>query len=286
MNKAKVAVVILNYKLKNEVVKAVNSVLASHYRPLDIIVVDNNSGDGIAEAIKEFKGVLFVQTGANLGYSGGNNQGIAVAIERLADLVFVLNPDAVVKPDTIDKLVQAFNDPRVGMAGPKIYFTDKDNTLWYAGGIFDQANVLGKHRGVDQVDTGKYDTIQETDFVTGAAVMIRRQVLEKVGWFDERYFLYYEDADLSKRVQQAGFKTMYVPSSVAYHANARATGLGSPLQDYFITRNRMLYASKFLGWRTQFALFREALRNLGSLTRRRALIDFLCHNLGKGSFIK
>lgn len=200
------------------------------------------------------------------------------------ELIFILNPDTTVEKNTIRILVTKMEKFEASIVSPKIYFTGT-KSIWYAGGIFDKSNVLGSHRGVDEEDKGQYDESIETDFATGAAMMVRRDVFDSIGLLDKRYFLYYEESDFCFRAKKAGFKTMYIPESVVEHSNAASTGLGSPLQDYFITRNRMLFAKKFLSLRTQFALLREGLRNLRIPARRLALIDFLLGRFEKGSFI-
>ena len=281
---AKVAVVILNFKVKEETLKCIASVKRSTFKDLEIIVVDNHSSDGLASAISSDKKVVFIQNSDNLGYTGGNNVGIKKALEDEADFIFILNPDTTVEPKAVKNLVAELSTEGVGIVGPKILFSDR-KTIWYAGGHLDLANVLGGHRGVDEKDSGQYDQIEETENVTGGAMMVKREVFEKIGLFDDRYFLYYEDSDFCFRARKAGFRLMYVPTAVVYHDNARSTGLGSPLQDYFITRNRMLFASKFLPFRTRLALIREALKNFKIPARRRALIDFLTDNFGRGGFI-
>ncbi len=285
----KVTAVVLNYKVRDLTVKCVESLKQSTL-VLEIIVVDNNSGDGVEEEIKKL-GVEFIQTGANLGYTGGNNIGIKKALKNGSDLILILNPDTVVDKNCLKNLIKGMEETGAGIVGPKIYFRDKSSrsargarkTIWYAGGKFDRLNVIGQHRGVDEKDSGQYDQITETDFVTGAAILVDKKVFDQVGFFDEKYFLYYEDLDFCERAKKAGIKVAYISTAVVYHENAKSTGLGSPLQDYYITRNRMLFAKKFLPFRTQFALFREALKNLGNPVRRLALWDFITRNFGKGS---
>lgn len=278
----KIAVVILNYKLKNLVLKCVNSVLESSHKNLQVIVVDNNSEDNIEQSIPQNPKVIFIQSGDNLGFTGGNNLGIKKALEGNPDYIFILNPDTTIKNNTISELLKKTEKYNAGVASPKIYFSDS-KIIWYAGGKFDKANVLGSHIGVDQKDVGRFDEDRETDFATGAAMFIKKEVFEQIGLFDERYFMYYEDSDFCFRAKKAGFKIMYIYSSLVYHLNAQSTGLGSPLQDFYITRNRMLFASKFLSLRTQFALLREAFRNSSTIIRRKALIDFLLSRFGKGT---
>ena len=281
----KVAVIILNFKVAEYTIKAVSSVLKSTHKSKDIYVVDNNSGDDIEERLKKYPEVKFIQTGDNLGFAGGNNVGIRQALKTDANYIFILNPDAWVTKDTIAQILLGMDKYQADVANPKIYFPE-GKTIWFAGKIFDKANVLGSHLGVDEEDKGQYDTPKELDDVTGAALMVKREVFEKIGLLDEKYFMYYEDLDFATRAKKRGFKIMYLPQAVVFHANAKSSGVGSPLQDYFITRNRMLYARKFLSPRTQFALLREAWRNRGIPERKLALQDFLMGKFGKGSFIK
>ena len=278
----KVAVVILNFNVRDLALKCVDTVRKSTYQNTEIILVDNASSDGIAEEILKYKDIRFIRNEKNLGYSGGNNAGIKKALEDGADFVLVLNPDTTIDKNCIKNLVDGMEKNNADIVGPKIYFS-KSKKIWYVGGILDLNNVIGKHRGVDEEDKGQYDDDSGTDFVSGAAIMIKREVFEKIGFFDDRYFLYYEDSDFCYRAKKTGFKIFYTPQAVVYHENAKSTGLGSPLQDYYITRNRMLFASKFLPLRTRFALFREALRNLENPMRRLAFWDFLTGNFGKGS---
>lgn len=278
----KVAVVILNFNVKEKTLKCISSVEKSSHKDIQMIVV-NNCEDNFEEELKKFPEVIFIQNTQNTGYTGGNNVGIKRALKEGADFVFILNPDTEIEKNTIEKLLEVSERTGAGIVGPKVLFDDR-RTIWFAGGIFDKANVIGQHRGVDERDHGQYDEEAETDYVTGGMMFINAEVFKKIGFFDEQYFLYYEDSDFCTRAKKAGFKLIYAPSAVVYHANAQSTGLGSPLQDYFQTRNRMFFASKFLSFRTRFALLREAMRNLKMPTRRLALLDFLMGNLGKGSF--
>lgn len=278
----KVAVVILNFKVKDEALKCIESVIKSSYKNVEIIAVDNASEDGFAEEVKKFTDIIFIQNKKNLGFSGGNNIGIKKALDNGCDYVFILNPDTILAKVAVASLVAACDQENIGIAGPKILFSDR-KTIWYAGGTFNLNNVLGGHRGVDEIDQGQYERAEMTDYISGGAMFVRRDVFKKIGLFDEKYFLYYEDSDFCFRAKKAGFKIMYVPQAVIYHKNAQSTGLGSPLQDYYITRNRMLFASKFLPIRTRFALMREALRNLKNPMRRMAFFDYLMGNFGKGN---
>lgn len=278
----KVAVIILNFKVKELTLKCIESIKRSTYKNLEIIVIDNHSSDGLAEKIKA-QDVSFIANRENFGFTGGNNIGIKLALQKGADFIFILNPDTEIDKRCIENLVKGAKIFKYDIAGPKIYFS-KSKKIWYAGGIFDKANVIGKHRGVNEVDHGQYSEPASTDFVSGAAFFAGSKVFVSIGLFDERFFLYYEDSEFCFRAKKKRSKIMYMPEAIVYHANAASAGLGSALQDYYQTRNRMLFASIYLSIRTRFALFREALRNLGNPARRLALFDFLIGNFGKGSY--
>lgn len=277
-------VIVLNYKVKDELLECVKSLTATagFDKDFKVLVIDNNSTDGSVEVIKKhFPKIPLIVNPQNLGFTGGNNVGIKYALEHGAEYVLILNPDTVVEKNAVVSLLKEAKKYQSAITSPKIYF-GKGKKIWYAGGILDMNNVIGKHRGVDEEDHGQYNQAGETDYATGAAMLVSSKVFNKIGLFDGRYFLYYEDADFCIRAKQAGFKVWFTPRSVIHHKNARSTGLGSPLQDYYITRNRMLFAAKFLPFKTKFALFREALKNIAIPARRKAFFDFLRGQFGKG----
>ncbi len=279
-------VVVLNYKVKDEVLECIKSLTLSlgFDRDFKVLVIDNNSTDGSVEAItKHFPMIPLIKNTNNLGFTGGNNIGIKYALERGADYVLILNPDTIVEKNTVKNLLEQAQKKSVDILGPKIYFHGSKK-IWFAGGIMDLDNILGEHRGVDEEDKGQYNKYSETDLVTGAAMLVKKEVFNSIGLFDERYFLYLEDLDFCLRAKKAGFKIGYTPEAIVYHKNARSTGLGSALQDYYITRNRLLFAFKFLSWHKRLALLKHIIQTLYFSTRRLALMDFMIGNFGRGSF--
>ena len=145
------------------------------------------------------------------------------------------------------------------------------------------------HRGIDEVDHGQYDRIEAIDFASGCAMMFKREVLEKVGLLDDRYFLYYEDADLNERVKRGGYKIYYVPNAVLVHVNAASTGgAGNVLHDYFLTRNKMLFGMTYAPARTKFALIRESLRLFlyGRPFQKLGIQDYYFKRFNKGTFFE
>ncbi|MEK7159984.1 MAG: glycosyltransferase family 2 protein [Patescibacteria group bacterium] len=265
-----------------------------------VVVVDNASVDKFV-ANKKYKNfdLEILRSEENLGFTGGQNLGIKHALKEGADYIVILNNDVIVDEGLIGQLLTAFKQD-VGIVAPKIYFAkgyefhkdrykdnEKGRVIWYAGGVIDWKNVLGKHRGVDEVDLGQFEEVYEPDTATGCCMMVRKEVFEKTGFLDDKYFLYYEDADFSLRVKRNGFKIVYQPKAMLWHKNAAsAGGSGSPLQDYYITRNRLVFGYKYASLRIKIALFREGLRLmfLGRKWQKKGVFDYFTKNLGKGSY--
>lgn len=298
----KVFVNTINYNTKKETLGCLRSIqkLNKEGIELHVLVIDNGS-EPFDIDIDEFKDInlTVVKTPKNLGFSGGHNFGFEMVLRQDAEYILVLNNDTILDKNLLQELLGSFSDPKVGATVPKMYFAPgfefhKDRykkeevgrVFWYAGGFIDWGNVYSKHKGVDEVDKGQYDAQEETDFASGACIMVKRELLEKVGYFDHRYFMYFEDADWNVRIRRAGFKVLYVPKAVLWHINAASSGSGSKLHDYFITRNRMLFGLKFAPLRSKFALFRESLSLLlkGREWQKKGIIDFYLMRFEIGSY--
>jgi len=272
---------------------------------VECLVVDNGSKDGTEKAIKNYKlpnmNYRFIQSGANLGFAGGNNVGINDALKRKTDYVILMNNDLILQKDIVVKLVNFMNkNTDVGIASPKMYFakgyefhkdrykeSEKGKVLWYAGGIIDKQNVYTSHRGVDEVDRGQYDKIEETDVANGACVIIKKEVFERIGLLDDSFFLYWEDADFSERVKHAAFKVIYYPDTWMWHKVSASTGgSGSPTNDYFLIRNRFYYALRYAGLRTKFAVLRDTVKQLftGRTWQKWGAFDALLGRKGMGQW--
>lgn len=267
------------------------------------IVIDNASSEKFKVDKDFLKNIplVFIRNDKNLGFAEGHNVGIRYALSAGADYVIILNNDTLLDKDFIKELVSAAEkDSKVGIVGPKIYFAkgfeyhkakyrdqELGKVIWYAGGEMDWNNVIGHHRGVDDVDHGQYDETVETEYVSGCCMLLTRKLLEKVGGFNKQYFLYYEDNDLSQRAKKKGFKILYAPKSIIWHKNAgSAGGSGSLLQDYYITRNRMLFGMKYAHLRSKIALIRESAGLLlsGRKWQKKGIADFYLRNFGRGSY--
>ncbi len=301
----KIGIIIVNYNGNHDTQECLESIskLKTKYE-LIVIVVDNNSKENLKLKTSDLPYTLeCLKNKENVGFAAGNNVGIRRALESGCDYVCVLNNDTLVDPDFLDELVNTYKkNTRAGLVSPKIYFSKgrefhKDKyeknelgkVIWYAGGEMDWDNILGKHRGVDEVDKGQFSKDMLTDFATGCSFLVSRDVLDAVGFFDETYFLYYEDADFSEKVKRAGYHIWYSSKSVIWHKNAGSTGgSGSALQDYYITRNRLLFALRYASFRSRMSVFRESLRLIfnGRPWQKKGVLDFYLMKFGKGSYVK
>ena len=298
----KVFAVILHYKGKEftrQCLLSLNKVKTKDFS-LKTVAVDNNSPEPIDDLKEKFFNEVFIKNKKNLGFAEGNNVGIRYALKQGADYVILLNNDTQVSPEIIIQLIKAGEDDgQVGILGPKIYFSpgfefhkeryeksDRGKVIWYAGGIIDWRNVLASHRGVDEVDKGQYDKKIETDFISGCAMFVKREVFDKIGLLDKKYFLYLEDNDFCQRAKREGFKLVYVPKAKVWHANAGSSAVGGSLHDYYLARNRMLFGMRYAPSWTKMALIRESLRLLlaGRKWQKIGIRDFYLGRFGKGSY--
>jgi GT2 family glycosyltransferase len=304
-NMKKIFISILNFNSRNETIDCLNSIKKIKIEgfSVTVVLIDNASKEkmDLTEGFINPIELKIIENKENFGFAGGHNIGLRYALEKGADYVLVLNNDAVLGENALlEMFLAAESISGVGIVVPKIYFAkghefhkgkygkeDLGKVFWYAGGEVDWKNVVGFHRGVDEVDRGQYDIQAETNYATGCCMLLRREVLEKVGLFDDNYYLYYEDGDLSQRVKRHDYKIIYEPKAVVYHENAGSSGgSGSNLQDYYISRNRMLFGFKYAPARAKLALFRESLRILksGREWQKRGIWDFYKRKFGKGSF--
>ena len=301
----KILISILNYNGKEDTIACLKSLdnLRIGENLVQVLVIDNASREEVHEADLTLKHipVALIKNKDNLGFAGGHNVGLRYAIEKNMDYVMILNNDTVVHENLLIELLKtAKENEKAGVIAPKIYFAsgseyhkerykkeDLGKVIWFAGGIIDWKNMIGHHRGVDDVDKGQFDKVEEIEYGSGCCLLLKREVLEKVGFFDDRYFLYYEDGDLQERIKKHGYTIIFSPKAKLWHKNAASSGgSGSPLQDYYITRNRLLFGFLYAPNRTKLALMRESLRILakGRVWQRRGVIDFYAKRFGKGTY--
>jgi len=290
MKKIKHAVVLVNYKKSTDTIACVKSIEQCKDQP-HIIVVDNGSTPEVVQELRDACSELdIIVSPVNVGFSAGNNLGIRKALKMGAQVVYILNNDTLVDPNLFFRAFR-YVAGKNRIAGGKIYYAKgyefhneqkgRGDVLWYGGGYMDWTSVIARHIGVDEVDRGQYNKILPVEFISGCFMAVPRQVFNKIGLLDEPFFLYLEDADFCLHARAAGVEVMYHPNLIIYHCNSSSTVAGSPLVDYYITRNRFFIARRYGSLRLRFALLREALfRNWGSPIRRMAFFDYLFGRMG------
>jgi len=235
-----VSVIIPTFNRKDDLLSCLISLKNSTYPDLEIIVVDNASTDGTYDAVKQiFPDVKIVRNERNLGVTGGRNRG---AIESRGDYLLFLDHDMIVDRQMIEELLKVvMADPKIGIAGPIIYYYDEPSKVWAAGTFINM--LTGKISFNDKATNTKCFEAQ----VIPAAIMVKREVLNKVGLFDGTFFATYEDTDFCFRVKKAGYKVVCVPEAKAWHkipTDLKSQELRLLSRSYYIARNRIIFMKK------------------------------------------
>lgn len=210
---------------------------------LEVIVVDNGSKvDEAAEIKKLYPQVTTIRSEKNLGFAGGNNLGIKAA---KGEYLYFVNNDTL-SPLNIQALINRLkSSDKIGMVCPKIYFSWEKGLIQFAGYTpLSSITIRNQAIGCGEKDKRQYDTPHPTPYAHGAAMMVKREVVEKAGMMPECYFLYYEELDWSMMIRRAGYDIWYEPAATIYHKESQSTGQNSPLRTFYITRNRLLFVKR------------------------------------------
>lgn len=247
MTAPRVIIVVLNWNGREDTLACLRSLEPVRCEEVAVLVVDNGSTDGSEAAIRAAHPELdFLQTGSNLGFAGGNNAGIARALEHGAEAVLLLNNDTEVEPDFVRPMLDALDsDARVGIVGASIAYHHDPRRLWaFGGGRFDVSNGWVRH--VQRpVALERLTTRGNVHFyVTGCTMLLRRAMIEEVGMLDESYFHFCEDVDLCLRAERAGWKVTLAPRARLRHKVSATTGVSSPAFLYYNLRSRLTLARR------------------------------------------
>jgi GT2 family glycosyltransferase len=239
----KVAIIVLNWNNKEDTLDCIRSLQGIDYPDHEVILVDNGSTDDSVSAVRlAYPALEILETHRNLGFAGGNNEGIRLALRKGVDYVLLLNNDTVVDPNFLSRLVEAAESSAdIGIAGPKIYYFKEPKRIWSAGGKINYRSGNTSHIGELEMDEGQYDEVRDTDFMTGCAMLIRRKVLDDIGYLDDRMFLYYEDSDFCARAHRHGYRILFVPSSFVWHKVSSTASKVKDIQFYYGTRNMIIF---------------------------------------------
>lgn len=237
-NLPKVLIIIVNTNGGKHIFDCLDSLRKVNYLNYSTVVVDNNSSDGSPEKIeKEYKKVRLIKNSQNLGFTGANNKGIRYAMSHKADYILLLNDDTIVDQSFIKELVkEGENNPEIGVLGCRIYYASDPQKLWFGGGKINKFRGSAEHITNDKKSKQKFFC----DFITGCAFCIKREVVERIGYLDNNFFIYCEDLDYCIRAINAGFKILYVPTSIVWHKISR-TSKGKSFFYYYLTNRNILY---------------------------------------------
>ena len=241
-----VLIIVLNWNGKEDTVECLESLNHISYPNYEVIVVDNGSTDDSVEQLKaRYPEIKVIENQENLGFGEGYNVGIRTALQENTEYVLLLNNDTIVDPRFLDELTNVAElDPRVGFAGPKIYFYDNDGR-----GRRDRINGAGTklsmwtgrvwHVGENEIDSGQYDQVRLVDYVIGACLLVKTRVVTEIGLLDSKFFTYWEDVDWCYRGCNAGYTSVYIPQAKIWHKYGASSG-GAP-NIYYLIRNRFWF---------------------------------------------
>jgi GT2 family glycosyltransferase len=253
----KIVIIVLNWNGKRLAAECLESLKEIDYVNYEILLVDNGSTDGSQEYFRaQYPEITLIENDVNLGFAEGNNVGIRHAMNGQADYVLLLNNDTLVHPTFLSELVHvAERDSKIGFAGPKIYYYDwhgQRDVIANVGGWVNLWTGIPRNIGAGKEDRGQYDVVQPVDQLSGACLLVKRELLENVGLMNADYLAYWEDTDWCFRAKQFGFKLVYVPRAVVWH---RVTAsIGSVESRYYFTRN-LFWFMKTYATRTQYFSF-------------------------------
>jgi|APSaa5957512622_1039677.scaffolds.fasta_scaffold07825_4 GT2 family glycosyltransferase len=236
-----ISIIILNWNGKEVLKECLDSVKAQTFKDHETIVVDNASTEGSQEFLKKnYSWAKLVQNKENLGYAGGNNGGIRKA---KGDWILILNNDTVLDKNFLKELNTCKD--KADIFGVKNYFYDKKETIWSVGSKVNKLTMRASLIGNKEKDQGQYDDTK-IEHAVGSAILAKKEVFNKIGYFDESYFAYYEETEWQTRAIVAGFKIALCPKAKLWHKVAYSTGGGrSPLSSYYLLRNRGYFIRKW-----------------------------------------
>ena len=249
MKLPKVAIIIINWNGINDTIECLESLKKIKYKKFKIILIDNNSKNNEAEKIKKkFPNVTLIKNNKNEGFCKANNAGIGLSLKYNFDYILLLNNDTIVKKNFLNILITTMEkDKNIGASSPKILYPNSEK-IWSMGGknldTLGISVMIGKGK-----KENKYKKIVYPDFLTGCAMLIRVDLIKKIGNLDEKYFAYYEDVDYSKRIKKEGYKIVTQPKSIIFHKKSASAGIRgsnkiSKIQAYLQMRNSLYLLRK------------------------------------------
>lgn len=241
-NECRLSIITINYNGLKDTCELIESIPFNN--DMEVIVVDNASKEDEASIISErFPQVIVIRSDKNLGFAGGNNLGIK---EAKGKYILLINNDTFFKQFNVEPLIKRLeSSDKIGVVCPKLRFSWGTNPIQFTGYTpLSPITVRNQAIGFGEEDHGQYDIPHKTPYAHGAAMLIKREGIEKVGLMPECFFLYYEELDWSMMFTRAGYEIWYDPACTVYHKESQTTGQNSPLRTYYITRNRLLFVKR------------------------------------------
>ena len=241
-NECRLSIITINYNGLKDTCELIDSIPFDGN--MEVIVVDNASTQDEASIISErYPQVKVIRSHQNLGFAGGNNVGIKAA---KGQYILLINNDTYFKEYNIDALINRLeSSDKIGIVCPKLRFAFGNHPIQFAGYTpLSPITIRNQAIGFGESDHGQHDIAHPTPYAHGAAMLVKREAMDKVGLMTECYFLYYEELDWSMMFTRAGYEIWYDPACTVYHKESQTTGQNSPLRTYYITRNRLLFVKR------------------------------------------
>lgn len=239
-----VSILTVQYNQVDMTLQFLESISQIDYDNYEVVVVDNASSQDATRRLQEkMPEATIVLSETNLGFAGGNNLGLK---KCSGELVLFINNDTEVEPDFLSNMIHTWKSiPKIGMMSPRIRYYEPNDIVQYAGATeLSSFTLRNRSLGYGEIDRGQFNRSYSTAFIHGAAMLVPKDVIEKVGLMEQRFFLYYEEYDWCARIKAAGYSIEFCGEALVYHKESMSVGKVSPLKTYYMTRNRIWYAMR------------------------------------------
>ena len=250
----RVCVVTVNWNQFEDTCECVDSLITQEGVITDLIVVDNGSTDDSELWLRnKYPNITIIKSKKNIGFAGGFNLGIRLALTRDVDNIMIVNNDTVAEKDMIRKLLGEMSDEKVGVTSPLILYYSDPNRIWSSGGDINPTVLMpiDAHHRDEHLTKPVFRT-----FLSGCCLLIKKSLIESVGFFDERFFLYFEDLDYCLRIMRSGWRMKVVPSARLLHkVSLSSGGERAPQERYYNSLSTILYYRKHITKRNFLMIF-------------------------------
>lgn len=246
----KIYVILLNYNAANDTIECIKSIIENEKKvKYEIIVVDNLSTDDSVSKLEKIENIIFIKNKENEGFAKGNNIGIDYAMKQGAEYILLLNNDTIIEKNAISILINSLNTHKgVGIMGSRIMYFENPKLINYCGGKINWLKGATIHENYKKefVKENEQNNFRYTNFITGCCMLIKREVIEKIGYLPEEYFMYYEDTDYCIKAKENGYKLGLCTNSIIYHkVSVSSGGENSPFSIQWGNRNRLIFMNKY-----------------------------------------